>query len=171
METPNPIIAKIKKLLALANDKGASEGERDNALRMAHAFLAKHNLDMQEVMAHGATVEERLDFANTAFGMLWCRSISQSVAKLFFCKYYYSQHKQSDKVNHHFVGKASNATTAALMAEYVNASIVKECRKRFKGDLTPEGRAFGVGASDRIRERVAEMAKAENIEGSAVRPR
>lgn len=165
MNTPNPIIGKIKKLLALANDAGATEGERDNALRMAHGLITKHNLDMQEVLSHGATLEERLDYANTALGMLWCRSISQSVAKLFFCKYYYCQHKQSDKVNHHFVGKASNATTAAMMAEYVNASIVKECRKRFKGDLTPEARAFGVGASDRIRERVAEMAKAENIEG------
>ena len=33
--TTNPIIEKIKKLLALADNSGATEGERDNALRMA----------------------------------------------------------------------------------------------------------------------------------------
>lgn len=35
----NPIVEKVRKLLNLANDESASEGERDNALRMAHAFL------------------------------------------------------------------------------------------------------------------------------------
>ncbi len=159
------IISKIKKLLALAMDAGATEGERDNAMRMAHGLLAKHNLDMQDVQVHGATVEERIDFANHAFGMVWCRQVSMSVAKLFFCRYYSSEGKQSDKRVHHFVGKESNATTAALMAEYINNSIVKECRKRFKGDLTPDARAFGVGAADKIRERVYEMTTSGKAEG------
>jgi hypothetical protein len=48
----NPILEKVKKLLALANDKGATEGERDNALRMAHGMLAKHNLDMSDLHRH-----------------------------------------------------------------------------------------------------------------------
>jgi len=36
-------------MLRLANDAGASEGERHNAMRMAHATLAKHNLDLASV--------------------------------------------------------------------------------------------------------------------------
>ena len=44
----NPIIEKIRKLLALANGTGAADQERESALRMAHALLAKHNLSMSD---------------------------------------------------------------------------------------------------------------------------
>lgn len=47
----NPILEKVKKLLALAGNAGATEGERDNALRMAHGLLAKHNLDMADLVS------------------------------------------------------------------------------------------------------------------------
>jgi hypothetical protein len=122
---------------------------------------------MQDVHDQGATLEQRLDYSNTAFGVPWSRSISQSVAKLFFCKYYYSTWtgRADRKCEHHYVGKASNATTAALMAEYVNASVVKECRKLFRSEISAQARAFATGAADKIRSRVAEMQKVENVEG------
>ena len=54
MSTPHEkIMARVKKMLTLAYDKGATEGERDNALRMAHKYLAKYNLDIAEVEASG----------------------------------------------------------------------------------------------------------------------
>lgn len=52
------ILGRIRKMLALANNEGASEGERDNALRMAHATLAKYNLDMAEVESSGKPQQE-----------------------------------------------------------------------------------------------------------------
>ena len=72
MNPPNPIIEKIKKLLALAADSGATEGERDNAIRMAHGLLAKHNLDMAQVTA-SQQIEGREKYQNDTWGMLWCR--------------------------------------------------------------------------------------------------
>jgi len=44
------IIEKIQKLLALGSCTGATDGERDNALRMAHGLLLKHNLSMVKVL-------------------------------------------------------------------------------------------------------------------------
>lgn len=43
------IINRVKKMMALANDPAASDGERENALRMSYAILAKYNLDMTDV--------------------------------------------------------------------------------------------------------------------------
>ena len=44
----NKILARVRKLLNLANNAAATEGERDNAMRMAHATLAKYNLSLAE---------------------------------------------------------------------------------------------------------------------------
>jgi len=160
----NPILERVKKLLALANDKGASEGERDNALRMAHGMLAKHNLDMADLQQH-MEQEGREDYCNDTFGMRWCQQISDSIAKLFFCEYYSGGKVNGTKIHHHFVGKTSNATTAALLSEYVITSILSECRKRWKHNLAPESRSFSIGASDKIWYRVQEMIKEAKPEG------
>ena len=65
----NPILDRVKKMLAIANDSAASEGECDNALRMAHNTLAKHNLDMADLNAH-CQMEGREDYMNPTYGML-----------------------------------------------------------------------------------------------------
>lgn len=53
------VLARVRKMMALANDDAAaSDGERDNALRMAHATLLKHNLTMAAAEEAGATAEE-----------------------------------------------------------------------------------------------------------------
>ena len=161
----NPILEKVKKLLALANNAGASEGERDNALRMAHGLLAKHNLDMADLQVH-LQVEGREDCINATFGMTWCRQISNSIAKLFFCRYYFGKKINGTKIEHHFVGKTSNAGTAALMSEYVISSILAECRKKWKYNLAPESRSFASGAARVIAERVIDMIAEAKPEGS-----
>lgn len=164
MNQPDPIIEKIKKLLALAADNSASEGERDNALRMAHGLLAKHNLDMAQVKA-SQQCEGREEHVNVTWSMLWCRQISQSVAKLFFCNYFYGSKVNGTKQNHHFVGKTSNVATAALMSDFIIHSIMKEYRAKGWHNLSSEGRSFALGAARVIRERVAALMK--NPEGMA----
>ena len=161
----NPILDKVKKLLTLANNAGATEGERENALRMAAGLLAKHNLDMTDYHAH-VQQEDREDHTNATFGMMWCKQVSNSVAKLFFCKYYFGKKINGTKIEHHFVGKTSNAATAALMSEYVISSILSECRKRWKHNLAPESRSFSMGAARVIAERVEDMIKEAKPEGS-----
>ena len=164
MNPPNPIIEKIKKLLALAADSGATEGERDNAIRMAHGLLAKHNLDMAQVTA-SQQIEGREKYQNDTWGMLWCRQVSQHIAKLFFCKYYFGQKINGTRMQHFFVGKTSNVATAALMADFIIHSILKECRSNGWHNLSPEARSFATGAVRVIGERVVALIK--NPEGEA----
>ena len=59
------ILDKVKKLLAVANNEAATEGERDNALRMAHNMLAKHNLAMADLDEHNK-LEGRDEYLSTA---------------------------------------------------------------------------------------------------------
>ena len=152
------ILDKVKKLLALANNEAAAEGERDNALRMAYGLLAKHNLAMADLNEHNA-IEGREEQRNETFAMPWCKDVCHQMGKLFFCNYFSGRKINATKGTHHFVGKQSNAITASLMAEFIINSILKECRVRFGQNLAPASRSFSLGASVKIRERVNAMIK------------
>ena len=158
------ILDKVKKMLAIANNSAATEGERDNALRMAHALLAKHNLSMENVHEREA-MEGRETLDIETFRMRWARVVCNGVAKLFFCKYYSGEKLNATKGKHYFVGKQSNAITATLISSYVINSILKECRNRWQHNLAPESRSFCIGAADKLRDRIEEMMKGNDIEG------
>ena len=120
---------RVKKMLALANDAAASEGERDNALRMAHATLAKYNLSLVDAQGapQGAN-EKRVDLALETLCWPWMRTTAHAVAELFFCKYFFVRSKKN-YVKHYFVGRMSNATTASGLTKYVIDSIEAEARR------------------------------------------
>lgn len=94
------IINRIKKLMALAADPAASDGERDNALRMAHATMLKYNIDSAQVQGQAQGPQEGRKI-NTAefYGRPWAISLASSIADLFFCNYHY---RRSLKKNHVF---------------------------------------------------------------------
>jgi hypothetical protein len=143
------IITKVKKLIALGTNEGATEGERDNAMRMAHGLLAKHNLSMVDVKDNDVSC---VKVENDYYDERWCAIVSNYVAKLFFC-FCYSQKSQKTKTKATFciIGKEANATTAVLITNYVLKSIQKE---RIKGNY---GRSFSNGAAQRIAYRVNEI--------------
>lgn len=157
------ILNRVAKMLRLANDAGATEGERDNALRMAHATLAKYNLDLVQVEATTKTKnadEPRIESGNTFNGYPWARSVANSIAELFFCSYLYQSTGRIDKTKHLFIGRHSNAVTAGLMAEFVVKAIHRESGRaaREAGAIsTSWNRNFLLGAAYRIRERVKEI--------------
>jgi len=163
------IIDRIKKMLALANDLAASEGERDNALRMAFNTMAKYNIDMATVEKHGKKAEEaRINFRNDSWSWLWAKKVNQIVGRLFFCKYYYGESINGTQCQHHFVGRESNAMTAAVMADYVVNSILKEGRKLGKQNTSPITRSFCVGAMETLSIRVNQIIaeKEKELQGS-----
>lgn len=169
MTIENKVLARVKKMLALGKDAAATEGERDNALRMAYNLLAKHNLSIEDLQADEVQeVRERQDAVVSADR--WARSLAQSVAKLFFCRYFYMATGTSGKDRHCFVGKQSNAITARYMSEYLIASVKREASKRYKSPTSPEGRSFCVGTVDSVRRRVDEMlaADTDSTPGTAV---
>lgn len=168
--SPEQILKKVQKLLKLAGNEGASEGERDNAMRMAHGLLAKYNLEMIDVENAASEAREtkagepREEHTSQFYGRPWARNVCSSIAKLFFCYYLYVSHKKATMVRHYFIGRHSNAITAALIAEFVVKSIMREGnrqkRQEFEGNAWL--RTFCWGAASRVKERVAKLVAGED---------
>jgi hypothetical protein len=168
MDDTKRLMSRVQKLLNLANDAGAAEGERDNAMRMAHAILAKHNLSMAEVEANDAegqaalnAAEPRIDHVATFGAWPWATRTAQSVAELFFCSYLTSRGLRTAAGYHYFIGRQSNAITASLVAEYVVKSIRLEARRRRRTAMETAAfeNAFCWGAMLAVHARVQALKK------------
>lgn len=169
MTDTNKILERVKKMVALGNDAAATEAERETALRMAYNLLAKYNLSMSDLPEdQNNEARERQDVVISADK--WARSLAQAVAKLFFCKYFYSGTGTSGKDKHCFVGRQSNVETARYMSEYLIKSVKREATTRYKSPTTPQGRSFCVGTVDSVRKRVEQMLKSdtESAPGTAL---
>jgi hypothetical protein len=151
------VLGRIRKMLALANDAGASEGERENAMRMAYATMAKYNLSIEE-FADGGTKDEKREEQIAQMSIYpWARNIAHTIAELYFCSYYFARKWRGKTANHYFVGKHSNAVTAKEMSEYVVSNVFRELRARFGSETSPEARSFAVGVAHALRVRAAKM--------------
>jgi len=85
-------IYRIKKLLALANDKGATEGEAAEASRRAFALLAKWNLTLDSVEGSSAKEEEPVETVASeksiyAGGDRWAIGLYRIVSGINECEY------------------------------------------------------------------------------------
>lgn len=144
------ILSRVRKLLNLANDAAATEGERDNAMRMAYATLAKHNLSMTDVGDGAVADEARQESKIEEVVYPWARTISHAIANLFFCGYYFTHPARGKKGRHAFIGRVSNSTTASELAAFVIRSVHKESVKRYGSATSPEACSFDKGAAARI---------------------
>lgn len=160
------VLDRVAKMLRLANDKGATEGERDNALRMAHATLAKHNLAIADVESRDPQRKKNSDekrgmHTQRFYGRPWARMVASGVAELFFCEYICGTATLAKDTAHYFIGRESNAITASIIAVYVIDSITKEGRRRQRAAGAGNGyfRSFALGAALKITIRVAELKK------------
>ena len=171
-QTQNKVLNRVRKMMNLANDAAATEGERDNALRMAHATLAKYNLSMSQAEATGAKPEEAREGAYTAPKNMhpWERTVAHAIARLFFCNYFYVKSSGGHShYKHCFIGRTSNTFTAQQMTEFVCSSINKEAMRVAKEQSGKSGgeywRSFCKGAAAKIHERCREIrANAEKQE-------
>lgn len=157
------VIDRVRKMLRLSENEGATEGERDNALRMAHATLAKYNLDMAQVgsletkESENRVGEQREKQDEKFYGRPWARQVCNSVAKLFFCYYFYTGNGRM--VKHTFIGRHSNAVTARELSRYLVESIYREA-KRFQAERmggSTDKRSFATGAAHKIFERCKKL--------------
>ena len=158
------VLARVRKMMNLANDAGATEGERDNALRAVHATLAKYNLDLAtlpDALPGGASGEEAREARSKEFlGRTWTRHVANATATLFFCSYFYRRTREgAHTVEHSFVGRHSNVVTAQEMAEYLVLSVHAEATRyqRAHGGNYAQYRAFAQGATQRIVARCHEL--------------
>lgn len=166
------VLERAKKMLALGNCSGATEGERDTALRMVYKLLAKHNLTMIDVDGHNSAVQEERESQQASFVVYpWARSIAGQIASLFFCNYYFMRPDTGKQATHVFIGKESNATTAQYMAEFVVKSVLKEAARMYGSATAPEARCFAVGVVNKLVDRVKQLKAAgteDHVPGTAL---
>lgn len=156
------VLARVRKMLALAENSAATEGERDNALRMAHATLAKYNLTMAQADAGGIT-EQRTEGRTTFREYAWMRMVGQGIGELFFCFFFYTP-QEKKYAAYRFAGKESNVATCIEMLHYLLKSINAEgtARALARGE-TARGtywRSFCKGAASQVYQRCAQIARA-----------
>jgi hypothetical protein len=130
MSPQDTILNRVKKLLALTIDRGATPEEAASASAKAQALLFEHNLSMAQVDTHelGDPIEqiENIDVTmqanNRTIG--WKKALLYSVARHNFCSGVYTP----GTTIMHVIGKRSNVQ----VVEYLAASIGQEIERLSK---------------------------------------
>ena len=111
------LLARIKKLMALTEDRGATEAEAQAAATMASALLAEHNLSAGDISL-GDAVEPIVDAWDTEHvDRMWAWQLSSSVAALNLCRLFRSGRRGN--LGARFVGTKVNVTASMDMARYL----------------------------------------------------
>lgn len=173
------VLAKVRKCIALGNNEGATEAERERALAQAGKLLASVNLTMAAV---GEVLEDRVREMHDLAPELreWPMSALGGIARLFFCRYY-RDGADPKRAKFYYIGKSVNVATVQMMVQYVIVNIVKEAKKRanmakaaelldgYKGTDEGYGKdweyAFCLGASEAVRKQCDDLVAARERDG------
>ena len=173
MET-NPIIEKIKKLLALAN----SSNEHEAALAASHAqrLLSEHNLAMADIeAAHKPDKADKVEASVSKTLPKWLRILSAGVSTAFDCQavHYPSTGKMV------FIGVGADVQIAAYTFAYLDRTARKLCTNYMKhqvsGTLPNRHRelmrqSYYLGAVTTISQRLREQKQQTPITPGALVP-
>lgn len=162
------IISKLKKLLAMSQDK-SSENEAMIAAKQLHSLLAKHNISMAEL--GNDDEQEPIDQDHMVQKCRpWKRVIAYNVAKLYFCQMYFMRTGKG-KSQYVFVGTDSNRTFAMYITSMIIQTLEKqarrECKEVYGQEVPAFVNSFWTAASTRISERCNQLidsAKAGTLE-------
>jgi hypothetical protein len=88
MDKKEQILEKVRKLLALAEDPAAHEGEIENALKAAQNLMSKYDLDMDEVLVSPSDISYEEQEYNYKRGerVLWTWDLLEIIARSQNCK-------------------------------------------------------------------------------------
>ena len=168
---------KIRALLALANDAGATEAEASLAVERAHALLLKHNLDTATVEADTGeevlyVVDETFDYR---YSDKWRPSLTNVVAKHNYCRVINTERHQLQ-----IIGRPHNVAATQQMARWLMGQVADMTRERWgiessvleqTGDTKErdwkDGFAFGIVT--RLHERLKEQRAQEEGQYSNAR--
>lgn len=114
------IISRIKKLLALGNDNGATEAEAVAAVLAAQRLMAE--ADVEDWELHSEDEEPIEERKSEPANRRWRWKLAQAVAPNFRCRFYENKHYESyghwDKRTV-FYGYRSDAEAAAIAFNYL----------------------------------------------------
>jgi hypothetical protein len=129
----NPIIAKIQKLMALANHASTNVNEAATAAARAQALLFEHKISMIDLEASTGTAPERVGQLNVdgkGKGLVaWQSQLMNAIAYGFYCRLVTTKVVVDGKLVSRMcvIGKPSDTQTVAYMFSYLKNEIDRLC--------------------------------------------
>jgi hypothetical protein len=131
MNTPEKIIDRIRKLLALAKDKAASENEAATAMSMASDLMMKYNIDHVDDADAPGIIEGQ--YMRDQYKQKWHGFMHTAIATLYDCR-----GLETKSGFRKFVGRPFNVSACEETWEFVIEQVealYKEGLKAFKGKM------------------------------------
>lgn len=132
-EERNRVLSKIQKLLNLANDKGASQGEIDNALSIVSKLKAKYDVVESELLVNGVEINDKLVgewIEPTNFNKRipkWYNILATCISEVFDCasRIHQVEVDGNVKVVYYLYGYNTDVVVARWLFQYLSAQINK----------------------------------------------
>ena len=161
------MIEKIRKLLALARNAGATEAEAAQALGMANALMLKHGIEQDQVDEEDELVKSGA--RQSAFTQRWHQMLAISLGRMYGCQCLFE--RRTDHFT--YIGRDEANQAAQLTLEFVVDQINMFYRLSLPKGLSQRERAqyrrdFKHACTSRVLDRVEEIiAESMTDEGAA----
>lgn len=166
-ETIDPkVVERIKKLLNLAKDGGATEAEASLAMEKAEEIMAAHNLSMAEIEARGESpTEDRLkDRSVRKANYRWQRWIMIELGEAYYCHVSVTVRQVRNRggmrdliTGYQLIGRVSNVAGARNVYEYLLATIARLSKEYGEAGNDKQSVArFAEGMAHRLSQRIRE---------------
>jgi hypothetical protein len=120
--TTDDVVERIRKLLRLADNAGATEGEAAAALERANALLIRHNLTMDQVsVAVGEVPAIGEQAIRTGWAGSWRGSLLGVLARHNLCSPIVSRRRKADTIV--VVGRPANVQATHAMYDWIAAQL------------------------------------------------
>lgn len=138
----NTVIEKLKKILTLANNEGATQGEVEAAIARAREIAVKHNIELSSIdltqdtsVDNGFKIEKEETKAETEYFQPYYHSIFNVLQNVFEVKIiYYTYRKGSCLMlrRFHIIGTAVDIALAKAIFPYLEQVFPKMLRAEIK---------------------------------------
>jgi len=117
------VLDRIRKLLALSTDKGASSQEVETAARLAQELMQEHKLTASDIGEHSTDASEIIDLpaGKDGFMATWRFALVTSVARSFFCEAVGLRAGRSRKVR--IIGRRDDAEVVLEVTAFLTKEI------------------------------------------------
>lgn len=147
MANRNDIIERIKKLLALAEDDGATEAEATAAALMAQRLIAQNDVEQWEL--HTAAEEPIESHSSAPARSRWRFRLADVVAPAFRCRYLNHRKWSSEKFEYaqhiEFYGYRTDAKAAAITFDFLYKIGCRLARRAARGKAHGTYNAYVLG--------------------------
>jgi hypothetical protein len=158
------VVEKIKKLLALSKDSGATEAEASLAASKAAELMDEWGLTTLAVESAGGEGEGREKNAFKAGRSHWKRTLMRAVAESFYCHFDAMAWRGVHLIEFRLIGRKSAVASALVTFQYLEQATLRSFResKAETRSLFLDG--FAERVAERLRERHARKLREQRAE-------